>query len=395
MSADVSCRHSRGSRTLHPMSPKIVLFGATGYTGARTAEAMTRRGMHPVLAGRDPSRLAVLARRLGGLLTAHADVTDPASVRALIDAGDVLVSTVGPFARLGEPAVSAAVDAGAVYFDSTGEPPFIRRVFERHGPVAERSGAALLTAFGNDYVPGVLAGALALTGAGVGTVRVDVGYYITGGDAFAQPFSQGTLNSVVGILLEPMYTFRDGTLHSEPAGARYRTFEVAGRPRPAVSIGALEQFALPRFAATGIAPALRNVDVYLGWFGPASRAVHLGSRVTPLIGRVDPLARTFTRLARLAASRASDEPSAARLAASTSYFVAEAYGGSDEPLARMVLTAPDGYAITADLLAWGAGHAAEHGVRGVGALDPVAAFGLDTLRAGAAEAGIEPVSAYP
>ena len=44
--------------------------------------------------------------------------------------------------------------------------------------------------------------------------------------------------------------------------------------------------------------------------------------------------------------------------------------------------------ITADLLAWGAWRAAEHGVQGTGALDAVAAFGLDDLAAGAAEAGI-------
>jgi short subunit dehydrogenase-like uncharacterized protein len=369
------------------MTSKIVLLGATGYTGARTAEAMTRRGLRPLLAGRDPSRVAGLARNLGGLETARADVRDPASVRALIGAGDVLVSTVGPFCQLGEPAVTAAVDAGAIYFDSTGEPPFVRRVFEHHGPAAERTGAALLTAFGNDYVPGVLAGALALTAAGIGTARVDVGYFMIGGSG--QAFSRGTLNSLIGVLLEPMYALRGGELSVEPAGARFRKFDdVAGRARPAITVGASEHFALPRLAATGIAPALRDVDVYLGWFGPASRAVHLGSRVTPLIARIGPLARGFVRLGRLAARRASDAPSAAGLAASTSYFVGEAFGGGGERLARVLLTAPDGYAITADLLAWGAGHAAEHGVKGSGALDPVSAFGMETLRDGAAQAGI-------
>ena len=55
-------------------------------------------------------------------------------MRALVERGDVLVTTVGPFARHGEPAVSAAIDAGAHYLDSTGEPSFVRAVFERHGP---------------------------------------------------------------------------------------------------------------------------------------------------------------------------------------------------------------------------------------------------------------------
>src|ERR1700754_3241525 len=153
------------------MTARIVLFGAPGYPGTRTAEAMVGRGLRPVLAGRDPGRLGALAERLGGLETAKADVTDERSVVRLVGAGEVLVTTVGPFSTLGEPAVAAAVAAHAVYFDSTGEAPFVRRVHERYAVAAARSGAALLTAFGNDYVPGVLAGALALRAAS----RADAG----------------------------------------------------------------------------------------------------------------------------------------------------------------------------------------------------------------------------
>src|SRR5215212_7644027 len=156
------------------MSARIVLFGATGYTGARTAEALVERGARPLLAGRAPARLSALAARLGGLETARADVTDPASVRALLEAGDVLVTTVGPFLQLGQAAVDAAVDAGAVYLDSTGEPPFVRGIFEDDGRRAADTGAALIPAFGLDYVPGNVAGALALAEAGDRAHRVDI-----------------------------------------------------------------------------------------------------------------------------------------------------------------------------------------------------------------------------
>lgn len=364
------------------MTARIVLFGATGYTGGRTAKAMAARGLRPVLAGRDPARLAALAEELGGLETARADVTDEASVAALVGRGDVLVSTVGPFSKLGGPAVAAAIDAGAVYLDSTGEPPFIRRVVEQYGPAAERAGATLLTAFGNDYVPGVLAGALGLRAAGEAAARVDVGYFITGGGK-GQAFSRGTLDSLVGVATEQVYAWRDGELRTEAAGARLRTFDVAGKPRPGVTIGASEQFALPR-----IAPGLQTVDVYLGWFGPASDAVHLGSRVTPLLSKLPGAGRLVGAMAGVATRRASAAPSPQALAGARSHFVAEVFDATGTLLARTRLTAPDGYAITADLLAWGAGRAAEHGVRGTGALDAVAAFGLDELTAGAAEAGI-------
>ncbi|WIX76832.1 hypothetical protein QRX50_36205 [Amycolatopsis carbonis] len=62
----------------------------------------------------------------------------------------------------GEPAVRAAITAGAHYLDSTGESQFIRQIFEHYGPGARAAGCALLTAFGYDHVPGNLAGALAL-----------------------------------------------------------------------------------------------------------------------------------------------------------------------------------------------------------------------------------------
>ena len=81
-------------------------------------------------------------------------------------------------------------------------------------------------------------------------------------------------------------------------------------------------------------------------------------------------------------------PAHEALAGATAHVVAEAFDATGTLLARTRLRAPDPYAVTADLLAWGAGRAAEHGVAGAGALDAVAAFGLDEVVKGAAEAGI-------
>src|SRR5262245_56448951 len=205
---------------------RIVLFGASGYTGGRAAAAMVARGLRPVLLGRDDDKLAVLAERLGGLETAYADVADRTSLYEVIRPDDVLVSTVGPFHKMGWVAIRAAVDAGAIYLDSTGEPPFIRSVHEWFGPEAEGTGAALLTAFGHDYVPGVLAGALALRDAGPAAARVDVGYFVSGRGRL---FSRGTLYSLLGIALEPGYAYRSGAMRDEPAGSHLRRFGVDGR----------------------------------------------------------------------------------------------------------------------------------------------------------------------
>src|SRR5690348_10035041 len=112
------------------MASRIVVFGATGYTGRLVAERLVAQGARPVLAGRNASKLAELGERLGGLETAHADAMRQNSMLDLVESGDVLVSTVGPFVKWGAPAVRAAIEAGATYLDSTGEARFIRRVFE-------------------------------------------------------------------------------------------------------------------------------------------------------------------------------------------------------------------------------------------------------------------------
>src|SRR5271155_794331 len=264
------------------MPGRIVLYGATGYTGALTAQAMVASGAHPVLAGRDQSRLSALAARLSqagdGTEFETAVAEGPGPLRDLIGAGDVLVSTAGPFMKVGRPVVAAAVEAGAVYLDFTREPPFIRPGFEEFGPRAERTGAVLLTAFGYDYVPGNLAGALALQAAGPAAARVKVGYFVSGD--IRRAASAGTRASATGVLLEPGYAFRGGRIVSERTAAHVTSFKIDGKEREAFSVGSSEHFALPRlWRADGI-PAqapLTDVGVYLGWFGRATRLVHYGS----------------------------------------------------------------------------------------------------------------------
>src|SRR5262245_14737834 len=116
------------------MAARIVVFGATGYTGELIASRLVAAGAAPVLAGRSPERLSALASRLGGLEVVRADAMRQNTVFDLVSsADDVLISTVGPFSKWGLP--------------------------------AERSGARLLTAMGYDFAPGALAGALALASA--------------------------------------------------------------------------------------------------------------------------------------------------------------------------------------------------------------------------------------
>jgi short subunit dehydrogenase-like uncharacterized protein len=364
------------------MAERVVLFGATGYTGDLTARAMVGRGMAPVLAARNEARVRALAEELGGLEWAVADVGRPDSLRALVERGDVLVSTVGPFARWGEPAVQAAIGAGAHYLDSTGEGSFIRAVFERYGAGAQAAGCGLLTAFGYDWVPGNLAGALALRAAGEAATRVEIGYFAPGSDAGSM--SGGTRASAASVMLSPGFAWHGGRIVGERPGRHGRSFELApGRRARAISLATSEHFALPR-----IHPTLRDVDVFLGWFGPASepmRALSAGvSAITMLPGARPALQAAFGHLVK----GSTGGPDAAARATSRSIVLAEAFDAGGTRLADVRLEGANGYELTAGFLAWGAQTAAAGGLQGTGALGPVDGFGLEALEAGCAEAGI-------
>ena len=100
-----------------------------------------------------------------------------------------------------------------------------------------------------------------------------MGYFAGGGP---QP-SGGTRASAAGMLAEPAYAFTGGRLVTQRMARSVRSFD----GRPAVSVGATEQFALPR-----LYPGLRDARVWLGWFGAASRPLQALSAATALATRL-------------------------------------------------------------------------------------------------------------
>lgn len=365
------------------MTSRIVLFGATGYTGELTARALVRRGQLPVLAGRCADRLKHLAAELGDLEIAVADVEQPKTIAALVERDDVLISTVGPFSRWGRPALAAAVGTGAHYLDSTGEPQFIQDVFENWSPRARASGSALLTAMGYDYVPGNLAAALALRDAGPTASRVEIGYFVTGPTG-RNGLSGGTLASLADALFEPGFARRGGVITGERAGMRQRRFDVAGAQRSGLSLGGSEHFTLPQTY-----PRLKDVDVYLGWFGSSSKPLSLLSRSGGAVLSLPPVKKFGNLVTQRMFRGSSGGPDEATRAAYETVVVAETFDARGNSLARVVVEGMNPYDFSGAMLAWAADRIANVGVRGVGALGPVAAFGLDELTEGVRQSGIQ------
>src|SRR5687767_13179503 len=131
---------------------RIVLLGATGFTGNQVLRELLAAGEQPTLVGRNGAKMSAAAARRGAdLPVIEVDVTAAGDLERVLTSNDVVISTVGPFLKLGVVTVTAAAQAGAHYFDSTGEATFARRVFALDS-VAGASGATLVPAFGYDYV---------------------------------------------------------------------------------------------------------------------------------------------------------------------------------------------------------------------------------------------------
>ena len=343
--------------------------------------AAFQRGAAPVLAGRNEERLEEMADGLcDGLETAVADVGKPETVRALLEVGDVMLSTVGPFTRWGDPAAEAAIDARAAYIDSTGEPSFIRKIFTEFGPRAQEAGIPMITAAGYDWVPGNLAAALALSEAGEQATKVEIGYFILG----KGEVSGGTMASTIVAMLEPGFAWRGGRLVTERNAKEVRSFEVKGRRRPAVSTASSEHFTIPRRFEQ-----VTDVETFLGWFGSMSRPLQVSSAGTAALTKVPGMKAGMAKLIERFAKGSSGGPDEDERSRTGSHILAIARNEAGDQLSEVHLDGVNGYTFTAEFLAWAAIRGQQGRIEGSGALGPAEAFTIEGLTEGAASAGIK------
>jgi short subunit dehydrogenase-like uncharacterized protein len=216
----------------------VVLFGATGFTGALTAEylaAHAPNGCRWAIAGRAREKLLAVRARLAEInpLCADlelliADVTDRDSLRAVAARARVVVSTVGPYLRYGEPLVAACAAAGTDYLDLTGEPEFVDRMYLAHHETALKTGARLVHSAGFDSIPYDI-GALFT----VGHLPEDVPIRLQGFVSASASFSGGTYHSAITAFsrLREMSAVAKRRRAAEPRDGERKVRGEKGRPR--------------------------------------------------------------------------------------------------------------------------------------------------------------------
>ncbi|MEE1664969.1 saccharopine dehydrogenase NADP-binding domain-containing protein [Streptomyces sp. WAC07094] len=250
----------------------IVLFGATGFVGALTAEylaAHAPEGLRWAIAGRSAEKLERLRERLPGGSdpgVLQADVSDPESLRALARGARVLATAVGPYLEYGEELVAACADAGTDYLDLSGEAEFVDLMYVRHDARARETGARIVHSCGFDSVPHDLGAYFTVRQLPEG-VPLTVDGYVR-----AQAmFSGGTFASALGQLArgpQMLAAARDRGRH-EPRLLGRRAQAPLGAPRFAKEVGAWA-LPLPTIDAQVVRRSARALEQY----GPDFRYRH-------------------------------------------------------------------------------------------------------------------------
>lgn len=160
--ADTSNNTSQSNAEKRPYA--VVLYGATSFVGKITAHYLTsflsnakdKDGANVTwaIAGRDEEKLNKLQSELDSKVDIIiADSKDVASLDKMTEQTQVIISTVGPYLKYGEPLIKSCAENGTDYVDLTGEAIFIKDMMDKYQDTAKQTGARIVNSCGFDSIP--------------------------------------------------------------------------------------------------------------------------------------------------------------------------------------------------------------------------------------------------
>ncbi len=128
-----------------------MIYGANGYTGRLIAREAVRRGLKPVLAGRNYEAVSTQAAVLDCAALGFG-LHQPSQIAEQLQGFTSVLHCAGPFSQTARQMMDACLMAGADYLDITGEIDVIEWAVAR-SERAKQAGVALIPAVGFDVVP--------------------------------------------------------------------------------------------------------------------------------------------------------------------------------------------------------------------------------------------------
>ncbi len=304
---------------------ELLIYGATGYTGALLARAARDRGIRPVLAGRNGDKLRALANDLN-LDFRIANLESPERLDEALRGMVVVLNAAGPFSLTSSPLIDACLRGGAHYLDISGEVLTIEAAASR-GAEAKKRGLMLMAGVGFDVVPSdcLLSHV---------TRRISRPKRIFLGVSGLSLLSRGSALTMIDQIADPVWVRRFGKLRQVPHASLERSFDFGSGPSPSlvVSWGDVAS----AYYSTGVP----DVTAYF----EATAAVRVHGNLVRAFAGVIPFTPWQAWL-KMGADFLPEGPTAAERARRSAVIVAE-IEGEDGRVARSRLRSPEAYTLT-------------------------------------------------
>jgi hypothetical protein len=157
---------------------KVLIYGASGYTGKLVAESLAQRDMPFYFVGRTQSRLEaalkIVEQRHGGPVDAKIAIASNTleELVPLFKEVDVVINVAGPFMQVAWPIVEACLEANCHYLDTTGEQDWTIAIQQKFGSAFAEKNLLLSPANAYMWCAGALAAEVVLETKGIDTIEM-------------------------------------------------------------------------------------------------------------------------------------------------------------------------------------------------------------------------------
>ncbi|NNE49618.1 MAG: NAD(P)H-binding protein [Altererythrobacter sp.] len=249
------------------MTGKVILYGASGYTGRKIATQIADE-VDLVLAGRSEERVKAIAQPLGLKWKAF-DLSDAGENARMLRGSTCVVNAAGPFDATASALIDACLKTGTHYLDLGGEWPVFIEIMARHDEARDK-GIMLLPGIGL-----TIAATDCLLKRAVELWPETRHLYL--GISRAQVVSRGSATSMAGMVNPTALIQRDGELVEVPSGSLSRAFDFGEGMSEAVAMSWADVITAP------FTTRIPNIEVYneMRWHERATyRGIGLGMGVT-------------------------------------------------------------------------------------------------------------------
>jgi short subunit dehydrogenase-like uncharacterized protein len=247
----------------------FLIYGAYGYTGELIVEQAVKNGLHPLLAGRDETRLRALASKYNLAYRAF-DLSNTAALEAALQEVEAVLHCAGPFVHTFRPMVTACLRTHKHYIDISGEIEEFEALASLDAQ-AQQAGITLLPGAGFDVVP---SDCLSVHLKQRLPTATHLRLYIRGVGAGV---SRGTAKSAIENLHRQGRIRQNGQIVSVPPAWRVKKVDFGRGPVTTVTIGWGD--VATAYYSTGIP----NIETYMAFPRRAIDFMYLSRLFGPLL----------------------------------------------------------------------------------------------------------------